>query len=154
VKLSLSLSDTGRPAWLDADVEATLRGIAEALGESRAPVDLIVVDDGAIRVINRDFRGLDRPTDVISFSYRDESGSALWKEELAGEIYVSHQTVEREASAMGVEVRNVFLRTGVHGLLHVLGYDHESELDAARMESEEKRLLGRAMTAPEIDELF
>lgn len=153
MKLSLSLSETRRPSWLDAEVEGKLCDIARSL-ESPSPVDLILVDDGYIRRINRDFRGLDRPTDVISFAYAGEADARLWKEDLGGEIYVSHETVEREASAMGVGVGNLFLRTGVHGLLHVLGYDHQSDSDAARMEGEEKRLLGRAMTSPEIDELF
>lgn len=154
MKLSLSLSEGDRPAWLDDDVEGKLRKIAESLGESGASVELILVDDGYIRSINRDFRGLDHPTDVISFSYLDDADSNLWEEDLAGEIYVSRETIERDASALGVEARNHFLRTGVHGLLHILGYDHESNPDAARMESEERRLLGHAMTSPEIDELF
>ena len=154
MKLSLSLSEASSPLWLDEDLTGKLRRIAESLTRYQSPIDVIVVNDKYIRKINRDFRDLDRPTDVISFSYVSDIGSTPAQGDVAGEIYVSYETVEREANSQGIEVKNLFLRTSVHGLLHVLGYDHQSDVDTQRMEREERRLLGDEMTSSEIDELY
>jgi len=72
----------------------------------------------------------------------------------AGEIFVSFETLEREANSKGIDVRDLFLRIGVHGMLHVLGFDHDSDSDAERMEREERRLLSGVMTASQVDELI
>jgi probable rRNA maturation factor len=154
VKLSLSQSEASSPSWLDQELAGKLRRIAASIEDTDHPVDVILVDDNYIRGINRDFRGHDSPTDVISFSYINDIGSALAGDDLAGEIYVSYETLEREANSQAIAVKNLFLRIGVHGLLHVVGYDHDTEADTERMEQEERRLLGDEMTASEVDELF
>ncbi len=116
-------------------------------------VELILVDDARIREINREFRGKDSATDVISFSYLDDAGPAT-EVDLAGEIYVSHETLEKEARGLGIDSADLFLRITVHGLLHVVGYDHEEEADAQRMESREKEVLTPHLSAATLDALF
>jgi len=154
--LSLSQSDPEDVPWLDESVASTLHSIAASLGEAGATVDLIVVDDVFIRRINRDYRGKDRPTNVISFSYLDEeaTGGRSVEDDPVGEIYVSRQTLEREAASQGVEPQFLFLRLAVHGLLHVLGFDHENEVEAKRMEDEERRLLLGHVDVAEVERLF
>ena len=154
MKLSLSPSGASLPAWLDDELADKLRRIAESLQETISPVDVIIVDDRYIQKINREFRGLDRPTDVISFSYLGDVEPNAADDSPVGEVYISHETLEREASSQGLDVRHLFLRIGVHGLLHVLGYDHHSDSDLRRMEAEEKRLLGDAMSPAEVEALF
>jgi probable rRNA maturation factor len=154
VKLSLSLSEASRPAWLDEKLADTLRRIAESIEQTTSPVDVILVDDRYIKKINREFRGIDRTTDVISFSYLDDLENSPAEEDLAGEVFVSYETLEREASSQGLDVRHLFLRIGVHGLLHVVGYDHQSDSDSRKMEDEEKRLLRDEMSSSDVAALF
>jgi probable rRNA maturation factor len=135
-------------------VESIIRA-GDILEPRSATVNLVIVDDSYIREINREFRNLDKPTDVISFSYLDDSSNtALDGEDVGGEVYVSYQTVEKEAKQLGVDPGSLFLRVGVHGLLHVIGFDHETDDDAAAMEREEKAILSRVMGPEELETLF
>lgn len=154
MRLSLSRSVANSPEWLESQLEDKLRRIAASLRNTDAPVDVILVDDEYIRRINREYRGIDRPTDVISFSYSEDADHVPPDQDLAGEIYVSFETLEREANTQGIEVGNLFLRMGVHGLLHVLGYEHETESDQKSMEREERRLLLSELGHSEVERLF
>lgn len=116
-------------------------------------VDLILVDDQHIRSINRVHRGVDRPTDVLSFSYLEDADSAVGGD-LVGEIYVSWETLERDAKARNLEIDHLFLRVGIHGLLHIVGYDHETDGDALEMEGEERRLLRASLNDEQVEALF
>jgi len=151
VNLSLDRSD-GVPAP-DSQAVRSLVEIAAGLEPLDAAVGLVVVDDERIREINREYRGKDRSTDVISFSYLgDEDPSP--EPGLAGEIYVSYETLEKEAKQLGVDPGRMFLRIGVHGLLHVLGYDHVNDEDARRMESRERDVLQHHLAPAELDALL
>lgn len=159
--MKLSLSRHRRCAgkkvpWLDRRTARWLRETAAAMEPAGAEVDLIVVDDAFIRELNRDQRGVDRPTDVLSFSYLDDldSGAPPRGRRTAGEVYVSSETVEGRAKADGVAPERFFLRVGVHGLLHIAGYDHETRAGTREMESEERRLLLQHLTSSEVEELF
>ena len=154
MKLSLSRSKTDDARWLDETVENTLTDIAATLGSAHHTVELVVVDDQFITTINRDYRGANRPTNVISFSYLTETKPGFVGDDVAGEIYVSHETLEREAKEQGVEPQHLFLRLGVHGLLHVLGYEHASDEAAETMEGKERELLQEHLTATEIERIF
>jgi probable rRNA maturation factor len=156
VKLSLNQSQANRTPWLDHAVAGKLHEIAAGLGRPEDSVDFILVDDDFIRNINRDYRGKDSPTDVISFSYIDEASPALetTDDDVAGEVYVSFETLEKEARDTGVDLKNLFLRVGVHGLLHVIGYDHVADPDAQRMEEEERRVLLEHLSPADVDALF
>lgn len=166
--------------WLDALTVRRLAAAARSLPPVDAEVGVVVVDDDYIRRINREYRGTDRPTDVISFSYAqgeegesggevvpregdgrtegdDASGEADAPpdgEDVAGEVYLSWQTIEARAREQGVPPERLFLRTGVHGLLHVIGHVHEADPDAEVMEAEERRILSQHLTPPEVEELF
>lgn len=158
--MRLSLSRHERSAkqapWLDRRTARRLKDAALAMDPADADVDVVVVDDAFMRELNRDHRGVDRPTDVLSFSYLDDVGHGAaprgWG--TAGEVYVSWETVEARAREEGIRPEHLFLRVGVHGLLHVIGYDHETRPQAGEMESEEKRFLMQHLTASEVEELF
>jgi probable rRNA maturation factor len=85
------------------------------------------------RALNRRFRGKDRPTNVLSFSYGDGSG----------DIVLCHPVVVREAREQGKRIAAHYAHLAVHGALHLRGYDHRRPRDAARMEREEIRILRR-----------
>jgi probable rRNA maturation factor len=131
-----------------------LRSIAAGVGWDGDTVEFTIVDDEYITEINRQYRGLDKPTDVISFSYTDDAAPASPSDDVVGEVYVSYETLLNDAHEKGVTPEHLFLRIGVHGLLHVLGYDHGSNEAACRMEAEEKRLLLDHLNLAEVEELF
>ncbi len=92
-----------------------------------------------MRRINRDFRGIDAPTDVLSFSYVDEphSGGVL------GEIYVAPGVARRQAEEARCSLAEELARLALHGTLHVLGYRHDHPRDRRRMLDRQRRYLDR-----------
>lgn len=151
MNLSLDRSE-GVPAP-DGKAVGSLVEIAAGLEPADATVGLVLVDDERIREINREFRGKDRATDVISFSYLGGDDPSP-EPGLAGEIYVSCETLEKEAKQLGVDPGRLFLRIGVHGLMHVLGYDHIEDEDARRMESREREVLNGHLEPDELEKLL
>ena len=143
-----------RISWLDRRTIARLRTVAESLPPAGAEVELVVADDAFLRGLNRQYRGIDRPTDVISFSYHGDVGRHARDEDVAGEVYLSYETIEAQAKSEGIAPDRLFLRIGVHGLLHVAGHAHGTRSEAGRMEAEERKLLLEHLTPTEVEELF
>jgi probable rRNA maturation factor len=116
--------------------------LRDALEAERAPggeMSLFFVGDRTMRRINRDHRGVDSTTDVLSFSYIDEPHSG----EVLGEIFVSPEVAKRQAVDTGCRVAEEIARLSVHGLLHVLGYDHDTPRTRRSMSRREQRYLER-----------
>ena len=115
------------------------------LGTRRVYVSLVLTDDAGIAALNREFRGVDAPTDVLSFPQLEAAGSVTAVPAdaplLLGDIVVSLQRVEAQAHEYGhARVRELgFLL--VHGLLHLLGYDHETPDEAAAMQARQEAIL-------------
>ncbi len=82
-----------------------------------AEISLTLLDDDAIRDLNRSYLGRDRPTDVLSFSIGEEDRPL-------GDVYVGVEEARRQAEEHGITVEEELVRLAVHGTLHVLGYDH------------------------------
>jgi len=128
-----------------ARVARAVAGVAPRAGR----VDVVIVDDRTIRRLNRDFRGKDKATDVLSFPYPDARGN-----DPVGDVFVSHQTLLRDARDLGIAPRELAVRIVVHGVLHVAGYDHMRARDAARMERRERMLLRPELTPRAFNALF
>lgn len=98
---------------------------------------VIFVNDDEIHVMNRDFRGVDRVTDVITFALQDEmSEFECENEEISqelGDIFISIDTAKRQAEEYGHSLKREICFLFTHGLLHLLGYDHMNEEDEAVM---------------------
>lgn len=152
MKLSLNRARRSSPAWLDAAWTRRAARAAAGLAPRSAMVNVVVVDDREIRRLNRRYRGKDKATDVLSFSYRDDGGGDAAG--VIGDVFVSYQTLARDARRLEVAPAHLALRIVVHGFLHVLGYDHESDHDAARMERRERAILKRVLPARVIHDLF
>ena len=114
-------------------------GVAAEALRVRGEVSLVLAGDGLLRRLNRDYRGKDRPTDVLSFP----GGGA---EEGLGDVVISVETAERNARALGRTLPQELDVLALHGFLHVLGYDHEADDGTmGRLERRlRKRSLGRA----------
>jgi probable rRNA maturation factor len=116
--------------------------VRRALAAEHAPdgeVDVAFVGDRTMKRINRDFRSIDRTTDVLSFSYVDQAhaGGVL------GEIFVSPAVARSQAREAGCPVGEEVARLVVHGLLHVLGYDHDTAATRRRMLARQERYVSR-----------
>ncbi len=110
-------------------------------------VSLLFVNDQAIRRLNRDYRHKDRPTNVLAFAMRDGADARhsapepLGDPEHLGDVVISLATTAREAAEYGRRTDEHLLILLIHGLLHLLGYDHErSDAEQRRMERRERRL--------------
>ncbi|MCI0452717.1 MAG: rRNA maturation RNase YbeY [Candidatus Latescibacteria bacterium] len=134
---------------MDAAWRRRVARAAAGVGRRGYTVNLVVVGDREMRRLNRHYRGKDKPTDVLSFGYDAGPG-----DDVVGDVFVSHETLTRDARRMGVEARHLAVRIVVHGLLHVAGYDHETDADAARMERRERAVLKRVLPARVVRELF
>ena len=108
-----------------------------------APVELSVrlADDGAVQALNRDWREKDAPTNVLSFSAWDADDIPDGAEVLLGDIIIALETTTREAGNEGKTVSDHLSHLVVHGMLHLLGFDHMDDEEAKKMETLEIRIL-------------
>ena len=117
---------------------AATAAVADALRGSRTDVALTIAlaGDSAVRTLNRDYRGKDKPTNVLSYPSGEKA--------FLGDIVLARQTVWREAREQKKPPADHLAHLVVHGTLHLLGYDHETgDEDAERMEARERRILKR-----------
>ena len=119
---------------------ATARRLLGALGEAEAGVSLSLVDDTAMRALNREYRGRDAPTDVLSFPLGEPAHAQL--ERLLGDVVISVETARRQAAAYDATLQLEIYRLLIHGLLHLKGHDHMQPAERRVMEREERRLAG------------
>lgn len=115
--------------------------ILSAMGCSPAELSILFMDDNEIKELNRDYRKKDRPTDVLSFPMREGDFSDL-NPDLLGDVVISLDTAKRQAEERGETLDEELSFLLVHGILHLLGFDHErSAADAKLVTSKEKELL-------------
>ena len=108
-------------------------------------VDITIVDDEEIHQLNRDYRNVDRPTDVLSFALdeddEDEPELLEGQLHLLGDIIISAETATRQAEEFGHGLEREIVYLAVHGLLHLLGSDHMVEEDKVIMRAKEEEAL-------------
>ncbi len=128
---------------------AIARAVERAGGPEKAQLGLLVVGDEAIHELNLQHRGVDRATDVLSFPLL-EPGVPLTQadmdpetgEVVLGDIVLSLPTAERQAAEYGNTLAREAAFLAVHGTLHLLGFDHESDTERAEMRKLEEAVLG------------
>ena len=121
-------------------VKATLAEVA-AQGEA-SELSVLFSDDAHIQQLNKDWRGKDKPTNVLSFpAFPVAVGAPL--QPMLGDIVLASETVNREAELEGKPLEHHLTHLVVHGVLHLLGHDHEEESEAEEMEAIERRVLAR-----------
>ena len=126
-----------------------------AVPAAEGEVAVVLTDDSAIQALNRDWRGKDAPTNVLSFpATAGRAGAPRWKAAdrgaggrpmpcLLGDIFIAYETTEREAQAERKLFAHHLAHLAVHGYLHLLGYDHELDNEARAMEALETVVLAR-----------
>lgn len=162
VSLDIALEDSGWSKSL-SDVETLINTCLEAMMDSvpetkvfgkfsTLEISVLLTGNEAIQTLNRDYRGKDKPTNVLSFpSLGDEEIKAYFQDGATlpdypvslGDIIFSLQTLEGEARAQNKDLADHFCHLFIHGLLHLLGYDHVQDRDAEHMEALEKAILGK-----------
>jgi probable rRNA maturation factor len=128
-----------------ADDETLARIAQDVLRAENAPsgeLSIYITDDETVQSLNRRYLGLDEPTDVLSFSLAATSDSEGFpsteeEENPLGEVVISYPTAERQAREEGHPIQAELAHLLVHGILHILGYDHELPEDETRMRQRE-----------------
>lgn len=136
------------PEFQDRVHEGWLRALAEAVLEQEGPqgpveLGIVVTGDEEVRELNRRYRGLDSTTDVLSFALAEGGDFVAPPDGLLhlGEVIISYPQAERQAQERGQETRQEVALLLVHGLLHLLGYDHADRNQERHMRAREKALL-------------
>lgn len=144
-RLLLAVEDEGwtglgeTEAWVREALGAVARRLPE-LGGAETEISVTLSSDAAVRELNREWRGKDRPTNILSFPMTalrpgDRPGPLL------GDLILARETLLREAREEGKPAADHFRHLLVHGILHLLGHDHETDADADRMEALEIEIL-------------
>jgi len=133
-------------AWLarcpDAAMLAESAARAALSEAARGIVGIVLTDDDEQRQLNHEFRGKDAPTNVLSFALAEEGGTApAGAPALLGDVVLAFETVAREAAEQQKRLADHLCHLVVHGVLHLLGFDHESDAEAAMMETREIEIL-------------
>ncbi len=126
--------DTGR-------LRRSLKRLLKELQRENDEVNVILVDDVQIQTINREYLDRDRPTNVISFAMTEGVGGALHPE-ILGDIVISAETAARDAATGDLTLMEEMEFLLIHGLLHLIGYNHEkcSQKEVERMQKKEREL--------------
>jgi probable rRNA maturation factor len=131
-KLDLAVQFAVKPE--NAPTRAQFRKWAQAALAQDAEVALRIVDEAEGRELNRDYRGKDYATNVLTFPLADDPV-------LMGDIVLCHAVVEKEAAEQGKPLEAHYAHLVVHGMLHMQGYDHENDEEAAEMEALETQIV-------------
>lgn len=135
--------DVSFAAGLEAHAEVVERAASESLrvlDEAGAELSIALVDDDAMQKLNATWRGKDETTDVLAFAQRE--GAELGEAALLGDVVISVPTAERQAAERGHSLDHEIRELLVHGILHLLGYDHErSPEEAERMFARQREVV-------------
>jgi probable rRNA maturation factor len=133
----------------EPDAEAVIQRAIAAAAESvdtdvgDAELAVMLTDDPGIRTLNSNWRGIDKPTNVLSFPALQPEGAPKPGDapRMLGDIAIAYETTRREADAEGKPFEHHLSHLAIHGFLHLIGYDHENDADAEEMESLETEIL-------------
>jgi probable rRNA maturation factor len=122
-------------------VRQAVTAAAQALSTSEGEVAILLTDDASIRALNRQWRGIDQPTNVLSFPAAVTQTSAAAK--FFGDIVLSYETLVNECADEDRIFLHHLAHLAVHGFLHLIGYDHQVDSEADQMEAVESRIMMR-----------
>ena len=134
--------DAGHEETIVRAIEAAAEAAADP-ASSGAEIAVMLTDDAGIQTLNRDCRGLDKPTNVLSFPAAEPPGDADDAPFMLGDIAIAFETTRREAEAEHKPFDHHLSHLAVHGFLHLIGYDHETDAEAEEMEGLERTILAQ-----------
>ena len=135
--------DNEKFTFEEEEIEEFIKDIIENEYESDKAVyiSLMITTNDEIQNINREYRGKNVPTDVISFAYNETENEGHF--DVLGDIIISYDRVEEQAKEYDHSIKREFFYVLVHGILHLLGYDHIEEEDKSIMREKEEEILGK-----------
>jgi probable rRNA maturation factor len=144
IEIDLSIACAAWKRALPAAASVARRAAVAALAQSgkkigAAELSLVLADDATVRELNARWRGKDAPTNVLAFA--SDEPPAKGKPVLLGDVVLAYQTVAREAREQHKRLADHLRHLVIHGVLHLLGYDHVKATSAKRMEALETRIL-------------
>jgi probable rRNA maturation factor len=122
-------------------VRDAIAAAAATLSTADNEVSILLTDDKAIRLLNREWRGIDKPTNVLSFPVATTKASVRMP--LFGDIVIAYETLKRECADEDRIFLHHLAHLTVHGFLHLIGYDHQVEAQAEEMEGLESKIMTR-----------
>jgi len=116
-------------------------------------IELHIIDDIKMKEINYRYRGINDTTDVLSFSFAEQKDHLndkfilpnKTKNKLLGQIFVSHDQIRKQAKLAGIDAEIQAIRLFVHGLLHLLGFDHQNDSQESKMKKYEKKIINNIL---------
>jgi probable rRNA maturation factor len=124
-------------------VRDAIAAAATMLSTRDGELGIVLTDDSSVRALNRQWRGIDKPTNVLSFPVRSVDGPAMF-----GDIVIAYETLKRECDEEGRIFLHHLAHLTVHGFLHLIGYDHQVDAEAEEMEGLESKIMLR-MSLPD-----
>jgi probable rRNA maturation factor len=119
---------------------------AAALSTTEGEVSIVLTDDKTIRLLNREWRGIAKPTNVLSFPAAKTAAGG--PQAMLGDIVIAYETLKRECDDENRDFPQHLAHLTVHGFLHLIGYDHQTDSEAGEMEGLESRIMS-AMSMPD-----
>ncbi|WP_116652401.1 rRNA maturation RNase YbeY [Pelagibacterium sediminicola] len=141
LEIDIAIEAGGWPDGLEPLAQGALRAALKGSGHALsgpAELSVLLTDDAHQRALNRQWRQKDASTNVLSFPLLDPDAPL---EGLLGDISLAHETLLREADALSKPFEDHFVHLLVHGMLHILGFDHETESEALVMERHETDIM-------------
>ncbi|MCK9272164.1 rRNA maturation RNase YbeY [Candidatus Gracilibacteria bacterium] len=122
-------------------IELIFKSVSENINKSQnGTVNIVFVDDKQMQELNKNYRNIDTTTDVLSFHYFEDF-SSLKQKEIAGEIILSQNKIISQSKEYGLTEEQETYKLITHSILHILGFDHETDEDYAEMSEEEEKVL-------------
>jgi probable rRNA maturation factor len=126
----------GAEPLAERTVREAIAQAAALLSTSDGEVSIVLTDDSAVQSLNRQWRGIDKPTNVLSFP-----ATAAGGDRMLGDIVIAFETLKRECDGEDREFLHHLAHLSVHGFLHLVGYDHQTDAQADEMERLESRIM-------------
>ena len=132
------------PLWsaqplAEQTVREAIVAASATISTKNGELSIVLTDDSSIRALNRQWRGIDKPTNVLSFpGLGIDDGPRMF-----GDIVIAYETLKRECEQDQREFLHHLAHLAVHGFLHLIGYDHETDAEADKMEGLESRIMTR-----------
>jgi probable rRNA maturation factor len=140
VQIEARFAESVSAEWLSSVAQTTL----QVEGRNAGSLTVVVTDDEAVHKLNREYLGIDAPTDVLSFGGESpDFVGAPDTQGYLGDVLIAYPQAQTQATAAGYAVESELALLVVHGVLHLLGYDHQSPEDKAAMWSQQKEILSR-----------
>lgn len=140
IDITVEAGDWKSLPGVESVIEQALHAVSDELRSLKAEYSVLLTDDAHMRLLNKIWRKLDKPTNVLSFPAPDEAKAA---QGLLGDVVLAFETIIREAADENKQPLDHVAHLTVHGALHLFGLDHRDEHEAEAMENRERQILAR-----------